>query len=428
MNLDTFRSRVAQSAQAAALAARQFSSLDEMAQNDEYVQSDGLRVSSKKKAAKSTPILARVLREESSIVENLSDKFVDALTTAAKPKSRPRNDHLQIKADPSSEGMRATSSRTAHKPKLVTSVAALYEPDNNSSYKKPNQKLMASQNNHKSKSQKSPYSRKTSSEATGVIVGDKHVHILHQLHYESDDSSGDEKSNAFSNEMGDLELARNNSLSDELERELNQTLQNQAEEKRRDPHRFMTIAADLEEREMLLQNRSLSATHAIPKVEFHPAQSVTEYSQSTAVGQETLNALNAGLSWVKNVTSPQLQAISKQIITKVAENEGKYFSAQDKNTQLSSKPMIGPRHQVPNAPDVENEIIMASSATFLAADDMAELERIRSKHSSSQMTVLVRSCLESLWENPRLAFVAATMILAIFVYYYSRKRSVNDVL
>ena len=48
MNLDTFRTRVAQSAQAAASAARQFSSLDEMAQNDDYVQSEGLNVSNKK--------------------------------------------------------------------------------------------------------------------------------------------------------------------------------------------------------------------------------------------------------------------------------------------------------------------------------------------------------------------------------------------
>ena len=49
MNFDIFRSRVAQSAQAAAIAARQVSSLDEMAQTDEYVQSEGLNVSNKKK-------------------------------------------------------------------------------------------------------------------------------------------------------------------------------------------------------------------------------------------------------------------------------------------------------------------------------------------------------------------------------------------
>jgi hypothetical protein len=419
MNLDTFRSRVAQSAQAAALAARQFSSLDEMAQNDEYVQSDSLRVSSKKKAVTSNT--GRVLREEPSIVENLSDKFVDALTIAAKPKPRLRNDDLQIIAVASNEGRLVEPSRTAHEPKVAvnseTAARKLSERDNISSNKMPNQ--------YESKSHRSLYSRKTSSEATGVIVGDRHVHILHQLHYESDDSSGDEKSNSSSSEiqMRNLELARNNSLPDELERELNETLQHQAEMKRKDPHRFM---ADLEEREMLLPSRSLSANHELSKAEFN-LQNGTAYSQSTAAGQETLNALNAGLSWVKNVASPQLQAISKQIITKVADSEGKHFSAQDKNTQLSSKPMIGPRHQA-LAPDVEDEIIVTSSATFLAADDMAELDRIRSKHSSSQMTVMVKSCLENLWENPRLSFVAATLILAIFVYYYSRKRSINDVL
>jgi hypothetical protein len=416
MNLDTFRSRVAQSAAAAATAARQFSSLDEMAKNDEYVQREGLNVSNKKRneMAQSSDG-STILQKDSSLVVDLSDKFVDALSTAANPKTYSRNEDatMQIRGE-------------VHKPQLVSSVAALCERDN--LHAKVPQQIISSgpcsgRNHRESRSHhaSSSYGRKTSSEPTGVIVGDRHAHILHQLHYDSDDdSSGDEQGNSFTNDdLGDVELARNNSLSDELERELNETLQHQADERKKDPHRFMTMAAGLEERESLLP--SLNSRHMTDL----DVKGVSDV-QFTTAGQETSNALKAGLSWVKNVASPQLQSISKQILTKVSENESRYFTTHD---TTEPRPMIGPRHDKHSkTANPEDEIIMTSSATFLADADMAELERIRSKHSSSQMTVLVGTCLGSLWENPRLAFVAATLIFALFVYYYSKTRSIDDVL
>eukprot|EP00804_Cyclotella_cryptica_P003635 CCRYP_002236-RA/>CCRYP_002236-RA protein AED:0.00 eAED:0.00 QI:28/-1/1/1/-1/1/1/226/425 len=422
MNLDTFRSRVAQSAVAAATAARQFSSLDEMAQNDDYVQSEGLNVSNKKKEHKHGVAVQKQL-ESSSLVENLSEKFVETLSTAAKPKSRSTAGEVVHKT---SYGSKEVKKPVASGPKLVSSVAALYKEDGGCSkhskqredsgdkhYKTALLKTASSGRNHVAAS------RNSSLSSAGVIlVNDRHAHILHQLNYDSDnDSSDNERVGNSSNNADEIELRRTNSLSDELERELNETLQKHKpteEAKKKDPHRFMIMTADLEkERESLLQSQSMPQAN---------------HGMANSAGLETSSAIKAGLSWVKNVASPQLQALSKHIMTKVAEKESHRYSTTQKEEQ-SIKPMIGPRHtNVSKMTDsLEDEIIMTSSAAFLVDEDHAELERIRSMHSSSRMTALLRSCLDGLWGNPRLAFVAATLIVALLVYYYSRKRSVDDV-
>ena len=87
--------------------------------------------------------------------------------------------------------------------------------------------------------------------------------------------------------------------------------------------------------------------------------------------------------------------------------------------------MIGSRHTPSNKPHEEEEkITMTSSAAFLADDDMAELERIRTRNSPSKIRQLVQQCID----NPRLAFIAVTLVFALFAYFYSRHRSVDDVL
>ncbi|KAL7488550.1 hypothetical protein ACHAW6_014133 [Cyclotella cf. meneghiniana] len=422
VNLDNFRSRVAQSAVAAATAARQFSSLDEMAQNDDYVQSEGLNVNNKKKEHGQGVETLQRQQESSSLVETLSGKFVDALSTAANSKYRSRSGEVVSK---NAYGSKTEKKPVASGPKLISSVAALYEEDGGR-FKHSKQRENLGGDHHKRSSRQSSSSeahaiasRHSSLPTAGVIlVNDRHAHILHQLHYDSDnDSSDDERVGDSSNNVDDVELGRTNSLSDELERELNETLQkykSPEETKKKDPHRFMIMTADLEmERESLLQSQSMPlANHEI----------------ANSAGLETSNALKAGLSWVKNVASPQLHALSKHIMTKVAENESHRYSTTPKE-EKSIRPMIGPRNtKVSKMTDsLEDEIIMTSSAAYLADEDHAELERIRSMYASSRMTALVRSCLEGLWDNPRLAFVAATLIFALLVYYYSRRRGVNDV-
>ena len=380
-----------------------------MAKNDEYVQSDGLNIRKKKREEDTAKIL---VEKTSSVAENLSDRFVDSFSIAAKPKNReaikPKNRQV-IPETVRFNGHDVVSGKAENNLKVLTSVLAVDNREASNPMSCSKQKSSTRQNQ---KSNSTIYARKTSSEATGIVLGNQHAHILHQLYYESDDDSSADDS------RGDLELARNNSLSDALEHELNRTLQHksQSEEKKKDPHRFMIIT---EERECLLPSHPASSNSAIPNAEFNTH---TISNQFTA-GQETRNALKAGLSWVKNVATPQLQAMTQNIATKVAENDSKLFPT-NSNT-INNKPMIGPRqNKLDTTAYDKDEITMTSSAAFLADNDMAELERIKSKHSSSQMILLLNSC----WENPRLAFVAATLIFALLVYYYTRKRSVNDVL
>lgn len=94
--------------------------------------------------------------------------------------------------------------------------------------------------------------------------------------------------------------------------------------------------------------------------------------------------------------------------------------------------MIGPRDNINpstrknNWQDDDERIIVSTSAVFLGEQDTAELERIRMRHNSatSGLAVLLQICID----NQRLVFVGATLVLSLFAYFYSRRRSVDDVL
>ena len=103
--MDFIRYRVEESAKAAASAARQLSSLDEMAQSDHYIQSDGLRVSDKKQP----PSASSSFSDNSpSVVEDLSGRFVDALSMAARKQNRPRPTNGKPHSPHHHEGRRST--------------------------------------------------------------------------------------------------------------------------------------------------------------------------------------------------------------------------------------------------------------------------------------------------------------------------------
>lgn len=509
--VEKFRSRVLQSASAAAIAARQLSSLDEMAQNDEYVQSEGLNVSSSNNSKKSS----RVSSAASSVAgdpddsgsnrrvdlslgslppssfESLSDKFVGAISTAARSGNRspvPRgsdqpSQHQQHQKQKErvldNKSETARSQHRARQPKSLTSKAPSSskknisnqkntnsqggETNGSSSWKKSNQTQTLKNNaTTKQKQQQNsvPLAVPNSSRAQSrvILLDEKHAHILHQLDYESDSSSGDERDH-------DLETGHSNerssvALHDELERELEQSLAYQKSqhiaaidddnngEGQKDPHRFMRMTADLEsERETLLKSlesipshtndhnntTEIDATKTPAQVEPMQVESNNFLFGGTA-GDRSNEAFKAGLSWVRNVASPQLQAFSRQIMSKVEENTIRATSVinqeMNKEEVKPRGPMIGPRNcRLPNKNTfIDDEIIVTSSSAFLADSDRAELERIQNMHSSSRMSTLVQTFLRSIWHNPRLAFVGATLIFALFVYYYSKKRSVDDVL
>jgi hypothetical protein len=98
------------------------------------------------------------------------------------------------------------------------------------------------------------------------------------------------------------------------------------------------------------------------------------------------------------------------LVTKISEPE------------LNNRPMIGPRY-VSNICE-EGDIITTTSTAFLSAQDKAELERIRKWNSTLKLQPLLQIC----FENPRFALIGVTLILAVIAYFYSRHRSVDNVL
>ena len=140
-----------------------------------------------------------------------------------------------------------------------------------------------------------------------------------------------------------------------------------------------------------------------------------------SAGDETNKAIKKGLDWVQRVATPQINAISQHIM-KVADNTSRADNSQGSNNDSANGPMISSRSKLHyKEPDEENNISFATSSNFLSADEIAEFEQMRSKSS------LLVSILEAIRSNQRLAFVAFTLLLSMFAYFYSRKRSVDDV-
>mmetsp|Transcript_7018 Transcript_7018/g.15975 ORF Transcript_7018/g.15975 Transcript_7018/m.15975 type:complete len:492 (+) Transcript_7018:152-1627(+) len=487
--MELFRSRVAESAKAAAGAAKQLSSLDDMAQNDDYIQSEGLRVSDKKEYTSSASSFSENNSEMPSVVEDLSGKFVDALSTAARKHSRPRPVHEKNpRTSPDHRGRQSTTvdvarkqmrkskedinpsktgphrpKSTTQKPQLMSSVAALYDQNKQKNASKQsatrdeNQKqpLMRKKTHHNreergdkysaSKINQSPRSLATIPSSPGqqtnvLLVNEHHAHILHELDYDSDtDSSDDEQPRKRQNDSSgsDIEMGilGNAALHDQLEQELEESISRQNslngptnDNKEKDVHRFMRITADLEsEREVLLKSLETVPESTPTNNADRAGKPSVSWAQGThrgSAGEETNKALRAGLSWVRNVASPQLEALSKQIMTKVSEADVSKKSSPEQQRAWRGGPMIGSRHPPPTGNGVEEEkITVSTSASFLADEDMAELERIRMRNSTSKLKALLQICVG----NPRLAFIAVTLIFALFAYFYSRHRSVNDV-
>ena len=463
--MDFIRYRVEESAKAAASAARQLSSLDEMAQSDHYIQSDGLRVSDKKKP----PSASSSFSDNSpSVVEDLSGRFVDALSMAARKHNRPRPMNGKPHSPHHHEGSQSTLDRdqggkskennkiiqrksVTQRPKsksvtptLISSVAELYDQNdkkrstfNQSTAATAKESPRPSTNNELKhsggggESFAAKTTQSTGQKTNVLLVDERHAHILHELDYDSDsdtDSSHDEAqapSGVSQNVSADLEMGRLDkatALHDQLEHELEESISRQNslngpgmnDNKQKDVHRFMKMADDLErEREALL-------LHSVPESTPTSYADSLEYALSQypprrgTAGEETGSAL---VSWIRGVASPQLESVSRQIMTKVSPKAGQ-------SHQMKS-PMIGPRHIPPTAKnDIEPErITVASSAAFLADEDMAQLERMRSS-PSSKVIALIHAC----FDNPRLAFIGVTLLLALFAYFFSRHRSVDDVL
>lgn len=365
---EILQSRIAQSAKAAAGAARQLSSLDEMAQNDQYVHSEGLRLSGKKTISSASSSVVSDNSDLTPIVEDQSGRFPNTKKKAMAP------NNIQF----------------------LKSVAVLYDE----------RKVVEARKQFPEKDGRT--STANASQTPQV------QHFLQELEYKSDtDSSDDEQPTR--KPQNDIEIAqpRNVAMNNQLESELT------PDHLVKDVHRFLKMTDQLEsEREELVQSqnswsKSSTATTATNAVR------LTTTNGATA-GDDTNRALLAGLSWVRNVASPQLEAFSKHFL-KISES-----SLVSNNSNNRRKPMIGPLH-IPHSRSndcQDEEIIVSTSAAFLGEQDAAELERIRMRNSTSRLSTLLQNCID----NQRFAFIAVTLVLALFVYFYFRHRSVDDLL
>eukprot|EP00986_Skeletonema_menzelii_P021369 scaffold34309_cov166-Skeletonema_menzelii.AAC.2 len=287
MNIEEFRARVAESAAAAQKAARHLSSLDEMAENDEYIQSPDLNVSTKRnktmghESSSSSFSDVNSSSEIPAVVEEFSTRFVDAISKAARSPSRTPSVASSKASSPTFElDSKKTDMRTP-KPALMPSVAAVYE-----------------QNNRKKTTVQSKQKYKES-----TPINEKHAFLLRQLDYDSDSDSSD------GGQSKDFHSQTHNALHEEVEYKVNESHVNQESLQnleRKDPNRFMKMTADLEiEREALIANNKPSATVTDPSYRKSNADergglwANNNALRGGTAGEETNKAIKAGLSWVQ---------------------------------------------------------------------------------------------------------------------------------
>jgi hypothetical protein len=249
-----------------------------------------------------------------------------------------------------------------------------------------------------------------------LLVNERQAHILTELDYDSDtDSSEDEFSPLKSNIERD-----NTALYDQLENELNESISRQTllngqtkdVDKGKGVNRFMEMTTRLEyEREMLRKSQTLHKSTPNYRIDDR---------NITANEENIKDVLKVGLAWVRNVAAPQLEAVSKQILTRISEPELRNKSTPD----LSSIRGVVNGQQHPLRRDSNDDIIISTSTCVLSANDMAELERIRVRSSTSKLQALTKACID----NYRFVFIGLTLVIALFIYFYSRHKSVNNVL
>lgn len=491
--MEAFRARLQEESAKVAAAAMQLSALDDMAQNDDYVHTEGLKLSAKREECEGE---GGNNSELPSVVEDLSgrfvdaldnSRFVDALTTAARQHTRTPPRHTVNEEDkvqqrvtikdtnklsyamenkPKRVGFeddnklsysmntsKPKATKDKPQPKLISSVAALYEQNakekNGIHHNKQSaiQSIHTKPHQHKDEnradisSKSKPNNVKLNATGTNVLLVNNHAHILHELDYESEESSDDDidsdnggnpPSTPQTNdiEMGTLGLV--NQLENEIEESMirQSSITNPLElvnENQKDVNRFMTMTTNLEsERERLLQSYETGAT-SNPSNDNNNGDGKQNINRGGIDIHEEANiALKKGLSWVQNIASPQLQTgmqtISKQLRNKVSPD-----GTENKNGQSSSSmrgPMIGPIFTPTTREMSEDKITMSTSAALFADEDISELEAIRMRNLSSPLQVL----LQTIQKDKRLALIVVTLVFAILSYFYSRHRSSDDVL
>mmetsp|Transcript_26208 Transcript_26208/g.77522 ORF Transcript_26208/g.77522 Transcript_26208/m.77522 type:complete len:686 (-) Transcript_26208:383-2440(-) len=150
----------------------------------------------------------------------------------------------------------------------------------------------------------------------------------------------------------------------------------------------------------------------------------SEVPQPPTPGFRSFVASTNKLGWLRNVAAPHVQSVARNVADKIQERR-KGESAPLTRTRVDeSVPKSRRMSQSSPLGDYEADYAQnVSSNSVLATSEQAELERLRQNAVLDPVSALMSYASE----NSRFAFVAFTMVLAGFVYFYTRKRTEDDV-
>ena len=78
------------------------------------------------------------------------------------------------------------------------------------------------------------------------------------------------------------------------------------------------------------------------------------------------------------------------------------------------------RQKTNHTKQAQDDFHATASSSVLAEDDLAQLARLKKSSTQIQLMKIFK-------ENQQFAFIAFTLLLAAFVYFYSRKNLEDDV-
>lgn len=167
------------------------------------------------------------------------------------------------------------------------------------------------------------------------------------------------------------------------------------EEQRKSANRFLD---DLNER---LAKPNVDVEHGLP-------QTSNEDSKSTSTSSDT----DSRLGWMKGVLAT----------TKLKDFMGKSENSTTASSFRSPLSRTTSNVAPSKTTSKEEEYNIVQSSALLGEEDQAELDRIRLGTQGDSLTFL----LNVIKQNPQFAFLAFTLVLATFMYFYSRHQGAED--
>lgn len=125
---------------------------------------------------------------------------------------------------------------------------------------------------------------------------------------------------------------------------------------------------------------------------------------------QSLGTIPVG-KWFKNVATARINQYLKR---------SDIGSSVHQSTK-SLPPLARQRPQVLNETNKpEEDFLVTASSSVLADDELAQLARLKQSSTENRLSIICR-------ENRQFFFIAFTLVLSIFIYFYSRQTLEDDV-